>query len=98
MNNEEEPNKEDFYYDGPKPQTKESAIVMIADIIESTTKSLDNPTYEEIKNTVNKTINKLVDIDQLSDSGISLKELKIIKESIMPILLGIYQKRVAYPE
>ena len=98
MNNGEEPNKEDFYYDGPKPQTKESAIVMIADIIESTTKSIDNPTYEEIKNTVNKTINRLVDTDQLSDSGISLKELKILKESIMPILLGIYQKRVAYPE
>ena len=97
-NNGEEPNKEDFYYDGPKPQTKESAIVMIADIIESTTKSIDNPTYEEIKNTVNKTINRLVDIDQLSESGISLKELKILKESIMPILLGIYQKRVAYPE
>ena len=96
--NGEEIHEEDFYYDGPKPQTKESAIVMISDIIESTTKSLENPTYEEIKNTVDKTIRKLVDIDQLSESGISLTELKILKESIMPILLGIYQKRITYPE
>lgn len=97
-NNGEKIDPKDFYYDGPKPQTKESAIVMIADIVESTTKSLNNPISEEIRNAVKKTMNKLVDTDQLSDSGISLKELKIIKESIMPILLGIYQKRIVYPE
>jgi len=40
----------------------------------------------------------LIDTDQLSESGISLKELKTLQESMMPILLGIYQKRIAYPE
>jgi len=87
-----------FYYDGPKPQTKEAALVMIADVVESTTKSLDNPTADEISSTVEKTIKKLIETDQLSESGISLKELKLVKEAMIPILLGIYQKRIAYPE
>ncbi|MBL7086782.1 MAG: HDIG domain-containing protein [Candidatus Cloacimonetes bacterium] len=96
-NDGEKINKEDFYYNGPKPQSKESAIVMIADIVESSTKSLDNPVYDEIKDTVRKVINKLVKTEQLSESSISLQELKIIQESIMPILVGIYQKRIVYP-
>lgn len=87
-----------FFYDGPKPQTKEAAVVMLADVIESATKSLDNPTSEEISNTVDKVIKKLIETDQLSECEISLKELKLIKEAVMPILLGIYQKRIAYPE
>ncbi len=90
--------EKDFYYDGPKPQSKEAAIVMIADIVESITKSLEEPTVEEIENVVKKTIKRLIDTDQLSESGISLKELKTLQESMMPILLGIYQKRIAYPE
>ena len=97
-NDGEKINKEDFYYNGPKPQSKESAIVMIADIVESSTKSLDNPVYDEIKDTVRKVINKLVKTEQLSESSISLQELKIIQESIMPILVGIYQKRIVYPK
>jgi len=98
LEQEEEIDEKDFYYDGPKPQTKEAAIVMIADIIESTTKSLHEPTVEEIESVVKKTIKRLIDTDQLSESGISLKELKTLQESMMPILLGIYQKRIAYPE
>jgi hypothetical protein len=97
-NNGEKIDPKNFYYDGPKPQTKESAIVMIADIVESTTKSLENPTVEAIKNSVYKTIAKLVETDQLSECDISLKELKVIQDSMMPILLGIYQKRIEYPE
>ncbi len=95
---EEEVDEKNFYYDGPKPQSKEAAIVMIADIVESTTKSLEEPTVEEIENLVKKTVKRLIDTDQLSESGISLKELKTLQKSMIPILLGIYQKRIAYPE
>lgn len=98
LEQEEEIDENDFYYDGPKPQSKEAAIVLIADIVESTTKSLHEPTVEEIESVVKKTIKRLIDTDQLSESGISLKELKTLQESMMPILLGIYQKRIAYPE
>jgi len=98
MQNNEEIDEKDFYYDGPKPQTKEAAIVMIADIVESTTKSLEEPAVEEIENIVNKTLKRLVENEQLSECDISLKELKTLQESMMPILLGIYQKRIVYPE
>ncbi len=98
LEKEEKIDEKDFHYNGPKPQSKEAAIVMIADIVESTTKSLDEPTVEEIENTVKKSIKRLIDTDQLSESGISLKELKTLQESMIPILLGIYQKRIAYPE
>ena len=98
MQDNEEINEKDFYYDGPKPQSKEAAIVMVADIVESTTKSMDEPSVEEIESIVSKTIKRLVDNDQLSECDITLKELKTLQESMMPILLGIYQKRIAYPE
>jgi len=98
LKQEEKIDEKDFHYNGPKPQSKEAAIVMIADIVESTTKSLDEPTVEEIENTVKKSIKRLIDTDQLSESGISLKELKTLQQSMIPILLGIYQKRIAYPE
>jgi len=98
LEQEETIDEKDFHYNGPKPQSKEAAIVMIADIVESTTKSLDEPTVEEIENTVKKSIKRLIDTDQLSESGISLKELKTLQQSMIPILLGIYQKRIAYPE
>jgi len=98
LEKEEKIDEKDFHYNGPKPQSKEAAIVMIADIVESTTKSLDEPTVEEIENTVKKSIKRLIDTDQLSESGISLKELKTLQQSMIPILLGIYQKRIAYPE
>jgi len=71
---------------------------MIADIVESTTKSLDEPTVEEIENAVKRSVKRLIDTDQLSESEISLKELKTLQQSMIPILLGIYQKRIAYPE
>ncbi len=98
MQDNEEIDEKDFYYDGPKPQTKEAAIVMIADIIESTTKSLEEPTVDEIENIVHKTLKRLLENEQLAECDISLKELKTLQENMMPILLGIYQKRIAYPE
>ncbi|MDP8241479.1 MAG: HDIG domain-containing protein [Candidatus Celaenobacter antarcticus] len=98
LKHEEKIDEKDFHYNGPKPQSKEAAIVMIADIVESTTKSLDEPTVEEIENAVKRSVKRLIDTDQLSESEISLRELKTLQQSMIPILLGIYQKRIAYPE
>ena len=96
--NNEQINEEDFYYNGPKPQSKEAAIVMIADIVESTTKSLDSPDREQMEQVVQNTIANLIETEQLTESGISLQELKAIQKSIIPILFGIYQKRISYPK
>lgn len=97
-NDNEQIDDNDFYYDGPKPQTKEAAIVMIADIVESTAKSLESPNREQIEEVVRNTIAHLIRTDQLSECGISLQELKAVQASMIPILFGIYRKRVAYPK
>ncbi|RLC51757.1 MAG: hypothetical protein DRZ79_02290 [Candidatus Cloacimonadota bacterium] len=88
--------KEQFYYDGPKPQTKEAAIVMIADIIESTTKSKNEHSEEIIKKIFDDTIEELIKDGQLDDAPLTLKELKIIKETMFPIIMGVYRKRIDY--
>lgn len=88
----------EFQYKGPKPQTKEAAIVMIADIVESTTKSLDDITEEKIKKILDKSISQLIVEGQLDDAPITIKELQIIKIYMLPILMGVYRKRLEYPE
>ena len=90
-------NPEDFTYVGPKPKTKEAVIVMIADIVESTTKSANNPDEERLKKIVDDSINNLINEEQFVDSPISLKELTIVKKTILPILTSIHRKRIVYP-
>ena len=97
VKNKEKIDEKEFYYNGPKPKTKEAGIVMIADIVESMTKSLENPIIGEIKKVLKTAIRKLIETEQLSDCEISFSDLKYIEKSMMPILLGIYQKRVEYP-
>lgn len=89
---------EQFQYDGPKPKSKEAAIVMIADIVESTTKSLTDFTEEAIENVLDKTVKYLISEGQLDETPITLKELDTIKKYMLPILMGVYRKRLEYPE
>jgi hypothetical protein len=88
----------DFTYNGPKPQTKESAIVMIADVIESTVKSSNDHSESVIKKIIEDSINNLISDEQLNDAPITIRELATIKQTILPILCSIYKKRVEYPD
>ena len=88
----------EFRYDGPKPRTKESSIVMIADIIESTTKSLSEINPSMVDEVITNTINRLINDGQLDQSPISIKELSTIKQAMAPILNGVYNKRIEYPK
>jgi len=88
----------EFYYDGPKAQTKEAAIVMIADIVESTTKSLNEFTKEAITDVLDNTIKNLINEGQLDEAPLTLRELDTIKKYMLPILMGVYRKRLEYPE
>lgn len=90
--------EKDFCYEGPKPQNKEAAIVMIADIIESTTKSLKHISEEMIQKVLDDTISRLIIDNQLNEAPITLQELEHVKKAMKPILLGIYRKRIEYPE
>lgn len=90
--------EEDFYYKGPKPKTKEAAIVMIADIVESTTKSLVDFSEDTIRKVLNDTIFRLINEDQLTDAPLTMAELEKIKTYMLPIIMGVYRKRLEYPE
>lgn len=90
--------EEQFYYSGPRAFTKESTIVMIADIVESTTKSLDDFSEKRIKKVLDDTIHNLINEGQLDESPLTLKELEKIKTYMLPILMGVYRKRLEYPE
>lgn len=90
--------EEHFFYEGPKPTSREAAIVMIADIVESTSKSLEDLTEKKIKKLIEEVISRLINEGQLDESPISMADLQIIKNSMLPIIMGVYRKRLEYPE
>jgi hypothetical protein len=90
-------NRDDFRYPGPKPRSKESAILMLADTVEAACRSLKAPTAAHIRNMVEKLIDARAQEGQLDESGLTLNELAKIKEKFISLLTGIYHKRVAYP-
>jgi len=90
--------EEKYRYPGPKPRTKEAAIVMLADAVEATSRTVEDPSYERLRNMVDKMINdKFID-GQLNDCNITLDNLHRIAESFAHTLTGVYHPRVEYPE
>ncbi len=87
----------DFRYPGPKPQFKESAIMMIADSCEAAARSLSEPTPENIRFIVTKIIDAIVADDQLDECDLTLRELTQIREAMIKSLVSIYHSRVDYP-
>jgi len=87
-----------FRYPGPKPQTKETAILMLADALESAVRSLKKPTQEEIEAIVNKIFTERLNDGQLSDSPLTLKDIKIIAMTFNKILRGMQHDRIKYQE
>ncbi len=92
------PNIVDYQYPGPKPQTKEAVLVMLADIVESTTKSKQVVNEDDIRKIIDDTINKLIREGQFDEAPITMKDLIMVKESMLPVLESIYRKRLDYPE
>lgn len=89
-------NEEQFRYPGPKPNMKETAILMIADAVESAVRAAKNPSNEEIDAIINKIIKERLNDGQLSDSPITLKDLKTIAETFSRMLRGMHHKRIKY--
>lgn len=90
-------NKKDFQYPGPKPQRKETAIVMIADSVEAASRSLDVISPESIDELIQKIINIKLAENQLDESGLTIGDLNIIKQSFKEILLSSLHQRPKYP-
>ncbi len=87
----------DFRYPGPKPQFKEAAIMMIADSCEAAARSLDEPNPENIRFIVTKIIDAILADDQLDECDLTLRELTMIRETMIKSLVSIYHSRVDYP-
>lgn len=88
----------DYRYSGPKPRTREGAVVMLADSVEAAVKSLDDKSEEKIESFIKKIIRSKMEEGQLDSSELTLKDLSVIAESFSRVLTGYYHKRVAYPE
>ena len=88
---------DNFRYPGPKPQTREAGLVMLADVVEAASRTLDNPTTSRIQGLVQHLINKIFSEGQLEDCELTLKDLHNIAKSFNNILTGIYHHRIEYP-
>jgi len=87
-----------FRYPGPKPQTKEAGILMVADAVESASRTLSEPTPARIEGLVRDLIEKRLRDGQFDECGLTLREIGEIRESLIKSLIGIYHGRVKYPE
>jgi len=87
----------DYRYPGPRPQSKETAIVMLADSIEGASRSLQQPTPARLRGLVNKIVDQRLHEGQLDECGLSLADVARIREAFLQVLTGIFHVRVAYP-
>jgi len=87
-----------FRYPGPKPQSKETGIVMLADAVESMSRNLDVVNQDILNQMIDEVIHKRFFEGQLDESNLTLKDLNLIKQSFIETLLGIYHQRIEYPE
>lgn len=90
--------EEQFRYTGPKPNMKETAILMIADAVESAVRSLKTPSNEEIEEIINNIIKERLNDGQLSDCPLTLKDLKVIATTFNRILRGMQHNRIKYQQ
>jgi putative nucleotidyltransferase with HDIG domain len=89
---------EKFQYKGPRPFSKETAILMMCDAAEAASKSLKNPTAQSINDLIDKIVSKQVSNNQFVNSDITFREINIIRKVIKKKLMNIYHLRVEYPE
>lgn len=91
-------NEEDFRYAGPKPKSKESAIIMIADTFEAASRSLDNMEEQGLTNLVDKLVREKAEDGQLDECLLTFQELKIVKKTLVKTLAAAHHSRIKYPE
>ena len=87
----------DFRYDGTRPSTKESAIVMLADTIEAAVRSMPDPTPQAIERFIRKLVQGKLDDGQLNNSPLTLKDIDGICEAFATVLNGVFHERIEYP-
>ncbi|HCU23902.1 MAG TPA: hypothetical protein DF383_02705 [Deltaproteobacteria bacterium] len=90
--------EKDYRYPGPRPQTREAGIILLADGVEAAVRSLPEKTPAKIQAMVQRIINKNFTEAQLDECDMTLKDLHLIAESFVRVLVGIYHQRIEYPD
>jgi len=98
LKGDKEINADDYRYPGPKPQTREAGLLMLADVVEAASRTLDNPTPARIQGLVQNLINKVFSDGQLNNCELTLKDLNSIAKTFNKILNGIHHHRIEYNE
>ncbi|OGS36973.1 MAG: hypothetical protein A2293_02005 [Elusimicrobia bacterium RIFOXYB2_FULL_49_7] len=90
--------RDDFCYPGPKPSTKENALIMLADSVEAASRTLTEPTTSRLKNLVNSLIDGKIADGQLDNCDLTFIDLARIKRSFLPVLTSMFHTRIEYPD
>ena len=90
--------EQDYRYPGPKPQTKETGIMMLADTVEAAVRSLEDPNPQRMEETINDLVRKRFEEGELDDCPLTLKDLTKIKAAFLTVMVGMYHPRPKYPE
>ena len=94
----DEINDQDYRYPGPKPQTKETGILMLADSIEAAARTLDDPSPQKLEVLIDDLFKKRFEEGELDECPLTLKDLTKIKKAFLGVLVGVYHGRVKYPD
>lgn len=86
-----------YQYEGPKPTSKETGIVMLADTIEAATRAIDEPTIDKIRHLIDNIVAKRLADGELENCELTFRELTVVKQSFLNILTGIHHSRIKYP-
>jgi hypothetical protein len=87
----------EFRYPGPKPQSREAAILMMADSVEAASRTLSDPSPTEIQGLIDRLVGDVVADNQLDECDITIREIHTVKESFFKVIRGIYHHRIDYP-
>jgi len=88
----------EFRYPGPRPDSKEAGILMLADSIEAASRSLDEPTHKRLKSLIELILKERIEDGQLDNTDLTFRDLTQIKDTFLQMLLGVYHVRVKYPD
>ncbi len=89
---------EEYCYPGPRPQSRETAIVMLADSVESAARSLQDPTTERLKDLIDSIVDDKIRQGQLDEAPLTLREMGQIRDQFLKVLGGVYHTRIDYPQ
>lgn len=89
--------EEQFRYPGPRPRSKEAALIMLADSIEAAARTVESPNPKRLQNVVDRIVDRFLSDHQLDESQLTLNEIAVAKQAFTRTLSGIYHERIAYP-